>query len=110
MYRFKYFVSICVVLVLVLPNENEVSAAPHPCLWMLDHEYTHPVPTTTTSKPDLVEDLAKLTKKKTKQLKDLADFIIWGPNTEVRKPRSRSPMEKVISSYVKFLTNVIKMF
>uniref|UniRef100_A0A2A4J6Y0 Uncharacterized protein n=1 Tax=Heliothis virescens TaxID=7102 RepID=A0A2A4J6Y0_HELVI len=74
MHSIKYFVSIGAVLALVLLTNNEVTAAPHPCLWMLDYDHTHPVPTTTTAKPELIDELAKLTKKKTNQLKDLADW------------------------------------
>ncbi|KAJ8732992.1 hypothetical protein PYW07_015591 [Mythimna separata] len=118
MYGFKFLVYIGVVLVLLSATDNKVTAAPapDPCLWMLDHGHGHGHPdphptttttTTTTAKPDLVEVFGKLKNKKTNQLEKLVtDWIMWGPASENQKSRSRIALERMISSYMKFLTNI----
>ncbi|CAH1644542.1 unnamed protein product [Spodoptera littoralis] len=113
MYCLKFLVSVA-FLILISQKENEVSAAP--CKWMWDHiTHTHhtttpPTSTTstttmTTAKPDLIEDFARLKKKKVKQW----DELLWGPQSENSSSRARNPVKRIISSYVKLLAKLFSM-
>ncbi|XP_022816670.1 uncharacterized protein LOC111349697 isoform X2 [Spodoptera litura] len=113
MYCLKFLVSVA-FLILISQEENEVSAAP--CKWMWDHiTHTHPTTTPptstastttmTTAKPDLIEDFARLKKKKVKQW----DELLWGPQNENSSSRPRNPVKRIISSYVKLLTKLFSM-
>ncbi|XP_050557138.1 uncharacterized protein LOC118261770 [Spodoptera frugiperda] len=118
MYCLKFLVSV-VVLVLISQEENEVSAAP--CKWMWDH-ITHTPPTTpptptapttpmTPTTPDLIEDFARLKKKKVKQWDQLVnDWLFWGPQNENPSSKPRNPVKRIISSYMKLLAKLYSMF
>ncbi|KAF9810880.1 hypothetical protein SFRURICE_005306, partial [Spodoptera frugiperda] len=93
---------------------STVSAAP--CKWMWDH-ITHTPPTTpptptapttpmTTTTPDLIEDFARLKKKKVKQW----DQLFWGPQNENPSSKPRNPVKRIISSYMKLLAKLYSMF
>ncbi|KAH9632529.1 hypothetical protein HF086_004544 [Spodoptera exigua] len=107
MYCLKFLVSM-VFLILISQEENEVSAAP--CKWMWDHLPTHTPPTTaapptTTAKPDLIEDFARLKKKKVKDW----DQLFGGSQIKNPSSRPRNPAKRIISRYVKILAKLFNM-